>query len=380
MTGTITTVARKEWRDSIRDRRSLTAALMFAILGPLLVAGMITITADRETSDDPFEVVVDGAEYASDLSAYLQRNRVEFVADGAGVALSIPEDYAERFTDGRSVTLIISADRSKSDQRREAQRLEGLIHRYGAELGQTRLLLRGVAPSVVRPLLVEVHDRATREGRASLVLGILIIYFLLAPFVGSMAVCIDVSAGERERNSLEVLVAQPVSSTGLFAGKWLIGTVFGVIGVAMTVVASKLAFIKVPLAKIGMSWTMTATTMAQIGLSLVSLAALVAALQIALAMWAKTYKEASTYLSMLSFVPAALAAYLVVQEVESAPWMYLVPLLGHQQVLRTIIRAEPLDPINVAVLTIATLALTVVLIWFGGRLLTKEKIVFGSSE
>ena len=105
MIATIKTVIKKEWRDSIRDRRSMTAAVMFSIFGPVLIAVMISITADRETSNEPFKVHVQGTEYASDLSAFLLRNQVEFAHedDEKRVELRIPEDYAERFTAGKAL-------------------------------------------------------------------------------------------------------------------------------------------------------------------------------------------------------------------------------------------------------------------------------------
>ena len=116
MIATIKTVIKKEWRDSIRDRRSMTAAVMFSIFGPVLIAVMISITAERETSNEPFKVHVQGAVYANDLSAFLQRNKVEFAGedDEKWVELRIPEDYAERFTAGNVVTLKLAADQSKN--------------------------------------------------------------------------------------------------------------------------------------------------------------------------------------------------------------------------------------------------------------------------
>ena len=105
-----------------------------------------------------------------------------------------------------------------------------------------------------------------------------------------------------------------------------------------------------------------------------------AALQIALAMWAKTYKEASSYLNMLSFLPAVVAVVVLIQEIEPEAWMYAVPLLGHQQMLRTMIRGELIEPSLVGLLTVTTLGLTGLLIYAGGRMLTQERIIFGHTD
>lgn len=375
-------VVKKEWRDSIRDRRSITAAIVFAIAGPALIALMIAATADQKSYDGPFEVHVSGCEHAPDLTDYLAGHQVELVEadDGAGVAMEIPEDYAERFVGGRTITVRLLADQSRSADRRDVQRLQRLVEGYSASLGQMRLSLRGVAPSVGHPLVVDVQDLATREARASDILGGLTIYFLMAAFIGSMAVSIDMAAGERERNSLEVLMAQPVSSTAVFAGKTVVATVFGAIGVALTIVVSKVAFVKVPLAKIGLTWTMDWEDASLMLLGLLPLVVLVAALQIALSLWARTYKEASAYLNMLMLLPMGVALVTLVKEVEAAAWMYSVPLLGHQQMLRSMIRAEAVPPMLVVQLTAFTLAVAAGLVYAGGWMLTRERIVFGRSD
>lgn len=374
--GRLVAVFGKELRESLRDRRSLTAAVTFAVAGPLLVAAVIGMSAEKRTSVEPFDVVVEGAEHAPDLVAYLTARDVR-TADEADVSLTIPDDYSERFAAGRTILVPVIADRSRTAARRDAQRLETLIERYGAELGQLRLMLRGVAPSVVRPIVVDAKDSASAEARASTVLGLLAVYFLLAAFVGSMAVAIDASAGERERNSLEVLMAQPVRPLVVFAGKWLTTALFGAFGVALALVASRFAFSLVPLSKIGISWSLDWGAMAVMLLGLLPLAGFAAALQLGLAMWAKTYKEASAYLNMLSFVPAVVAFVVVVQEIEPATWMYAVPVLGHQQLLNTLLRAEPLGATDLALLVGCTAALTAALIAAGAWMLTRERIVFG---
>lgn len=379
---TLLPVVKKEWRDCIRDRRSITAAIVFAIAGPALIALMIAATADQKSYEGPFEVHVTGSEHAPDLIDHLAGHRVEFVGseDGAGVTMEIPGDYAERFVAGRTITVRLLADQSRSADRRDVQRLQRLVQTYSASLGRMRLSLRGVAPSVGRPLVVDVQDLATREARASNILGGLTIYFLMAPFIGSMAVSIDVSAGERERNSLEVLMAQPVSSGKVFAGKTLVATVFGVIGVALTIVVSKVAFLRVPLAKIGLTWTMDWVDASLMLFSLVPLAVLVAALQIAVSLWARTYKEASGYLNILMLLPMGVALVTLVKEIEAAAWMYSVPLLGHQQMLLRMIRAEAVPPMMVVLLTASTLAVAAGLVCAGGWMLTRERIVFGRTD
>ena len=378
----ILAIFRKELRESLRDRRSLTAAVTFAIAGPVLVAAMLSIVADKSSRTEPIEVAVSGAVHAPDLIAFLaDRDVVIEPADAEqDLSMVVPEDYAERFSEGRTIRIEIIADRSRTGARRDAGRLEQLVAGYSAQLGQLRLMMRGVAPSVVQPIIVDGKDTASAEARSTTILGLLGVYFLLAAFVGSMAVAIDSSAGERERNSLEVLMAQPVSPLAVFGGKWLNALLFGTLGIAMALLASRLAFTQVPLTQIGITWSLDAGVMVVMLLGLVPLAGFAAAVQLGLAMWAKTFKEASAYLNMLSFIPAVVAFVVVIQEVEPETWMFAVPVLGHQQMLTTIMRAEALSPVDVGLLVVGTVLITVGLIAAGARMLTRERIVFGQLD
>lgn len=372
-------VFRKELKDASRDRRSILASVAFAVFGPLLVAGVMTVTVEKRTVAEDIHVQASGLEHAPDLVDFLASRQVVW-DDESRVHLEIPEDYARRYMEGQPVKLVVSADRSRTSLARDAERLEMLISAYSADLGALRLMLRGISPVLTQPLTIERRDESSREARASVILSLLGIYFLLAAFIGSMAVAIDTSAGERERNSLEVLMAQPVSSLAVFSGKWLTATVFGLLGIALVLIASKIAFTFVPLARIGVSFSIDLETGLLMLASLVPLAGLAAALQLCLAMWAKTYKEASSYLSMLSFAPAVVAMIVVVQEIEPETWMFGIPLLGHQQILNQLMRAEAVGIGPMALLVVSTVAFTAIAIAFGSRLLTQEKIVFGQLD
>jgi len=375
-------VFRKELKDSLRDRRSIASAVLFSLFGPVLLGFVITMTAEKQLGQRDLNIHVTGEAYAHDLSQYLKQRKVNFVESDqeASVRLEIPEDYAQRFNAGQPVRLKLYVDRSRSDQARDAQRLSGYIQAYSAELGQLRLMLRGVVASVANPVLVELKDESSPQGRSVFILGGLVVFFLLASFIGSMAVSIDISAGERERNSLEILMAQPVSANTIFTGKWLVAALFGAISTAIILVVSKLVFLKVPLSKIGFIWGLGWSDLIVILFALLSVSGLAAALQLVVAMWAKSFKEASSYLSMLSFLPAGVAMAVFAMELEAQNWMYAVPLLGHQQFLLSMVRAESVGVFNVSLLTFNTAIVVALLLFAGGKMLTREKIIFGQSD
>jgi sodium transport system permease protein len=111
---------------------------------------------------------------------------------------------------------------------------ESLLAAYNRLWGTQRLLLRGIATEVVRPLKVEDVDLATPQQSGSLILFLVAFYGLFASMMGGMAPALDATAGERERGSLEPLLATPLTPLQLALGKWAAIGLFDVVVVVLT--------------------------------------------------------------------------------------------------------------------------------------------------
>jgi len=88
---------------------------------------------------------------------------------------------------------------------------------YSLAIGQLRLLAAASRRDGER-LAVESTTRHARE-RAQFVFGIMPMFLLLVLFAGGMYIAIDTTAGERERGSLEPLLANPVTPAEVILGK-----------------------------------------------------------------------------------------------------------------------------------------------------------------
>ena len=69
---------------------------------------------------------------------------------------------------------------------------------------------------------------------------------LLLAFIGGMQLAIDATAGERERQSLEPLLATPVARETIISAKILATAVFSLLSIAVTLIAYRLVFALVP--------------------------------------------------------------------------------------------------------------------------------------
>src|SRR5690606_18231032 len=113
-------------------------------------------------------------------------------------------------------------------------------------VGAARLLSRGVAPDATRAWLVAQRDEATPESRRGMLLAFLPYLLILSAFLGGAYLVIDVTAGERERQSLEPLLATPASRAAIMSGKILAACLFGMLSLALIVIAFRLSFALAP--------------------------------------------------------------------------------------------------------------------------------------
>ena len=100
-----------------------------------------------------------------------------------------------------------------------------------------------------------------------------------------------------------------------------------------------------------------------------------AGLQIAIAMNAKSFKEAQSMLTFIMFIPMIPGIAVSMLDLKTATWMYLVPMLSNQTLLREIAKGELMDSLPF-LLTFASSALaTLIAVGFASWRMQSERYV-----
>jgi sodium transport system permease protein len=348
------TVFLKEVRENLRDRRTvintlLTGPLMAPLIFVLLINTLVTREIDKAEKPLPLPVV--GAENAPNLIAALKQQRVE-IKDGpanpelavreqdADVVLRIPKEFAASWDKGEPAQVELVYDNSQRDAMSAVNRLRGMLELYDRRNGALRLVARGLSPSVTRAVVVADRDQSTAQSRASHLFSMLPYFFVLGGFIGGMALAIDTTAGERERQSLEPLLANPVPRWQVLLGKLGATTAFAITTVLLSILAFAVVGHLLPTEKIGMALTIGPEFVAATVFVMLPLAALLATLQTLVAAFAKSYREAQTYVSLLMFVPVIPTMMLSIMPFKTLPWMYAVPLMSQQIVISRLLRGD----------------------------------------
>ncbi|MEW6321337.1 MAG: ABC transporter permease subunit [Acidobacteriota bacterium] len=384
MLGLTMAVAWKELREILRDRRSLASALLYAVWGPAVMALALVALARDRGAETAFTLAVDGASQAPALVAYLaeQSVAVEPADDVARrvrarelpAALIVGEDYPGALEASRPAPLTLVYDGAWTASTRRAARVRSLMAEYGRRIGDTRLVLRGVAPSVASPIRLSEQDVSTAAARAATVLATLPIFVLLASFIGGMSAAADVTAGERERGSLASLLLHPVPRGVVAVGKWAAVAALALVTLTLTLAVSRWIVDLHAIQAIDLPVGLSTRDAALMWLVLAPLALLAPAAQTLAGWFSKSYKEAQTQLSVLLFVPMLPGFLFAFGTVTPDAWMRWTPVLGQHLLVGEILRGLPLAWTDFAALTSATLVAAAAALEGSRRVLGREGI------
>ncbi len=386
-------VLRKELVDAFRDRRMVFVALVVMPLAvPLILAGMSSLGAKRQTEqlEGTLDLPVVGERNAPNLLAWLVTQDVKVLpppddAEAAvrrqehDVILHIAPDFDADWRAGRPAGLTIIFDSSRPLQSgARVARLRALLGAYDRQVGTLRLIARGVSPTVAQSLRVADRDVATPESGFDLAQQMLPYLLLLLAFIGGMQLAVDATAGERERQSLEPLLATPASREAIISGKILATAAFTMLSLLMTLVMYRMAFTLMPAKQMDTSLAVPADALAKLLIVVLPIVLLGASVLTALAAFARSHREAQSYLPLLIFVPMLPTLYLMVAPVKTQAWMLAVPFLGQNQLILRILRGEAVAGREWALSLGSGFLLVLLAWWLAARLYHREQLAASS--
>lgn len=348
----VAVVYRKELLDALRDKRTLFATIIVPLLLlPVIMIGFGAFAAKsvRKVQEETFNVVVLGPEHSPSLLATLQTNksiRLEAKTNDfqtrisnkeLRAALQIPPGFEQALLKGETpeqIKLYHFAGEMRSQF--AVRTLQKALRDFSDGLVAERLKRAGLAASVLKPFDTADENVAPAEKVGGNMLGGLVPYLIVfLSFVGAMGPAIDLTAGEKERGTIETILASPVSRADLVLGKFLmvftasvVTTIISLSSFAITF-SLPIFFLK-QIARVGpaMGINVSLTSLLAVFTLLLPLAVMFAAGLLALAVLARTFKEAQSYLSPLMMVVLLPAMASMLPGVEPSLPLSFIPVLN----------------------------------------------------
>jgi sodium transport system permease protein len=381
----------KEVRDALRDRR--TALMIFVasvVTGPLLLVLMAQIISNQQEKVANPKVLIADQERAPELVNFLRRYDVEIEAAPADyearikkgaieVVIAVPEDFAAHLAAGEPAKVDLVFDDSRSESNTAINQAERLLRAFNQETATLRLIARGISADLLAPVRVERISMATPRQRGAVILVIFPIFAILAPMLGGMTIAIDSTAGERERGSLEPLLANPVPAREFALGKWLAAWTFACTVAVLTLTGFTIASLTFAQKKIPALQAIGVAELGQFLMIIVPFAAMTSALTLLICTFGRSYREAQTYMSYLVSAISFIPLVMLLSNTKEALWQIAVPMLAQQVVLARVMRGDAMSAVDYLLPAAIAFLIAAICVTGVARQLTNERVIFGRS-
>ena len=354
-------VYRKELTDSLRDRRTLISMVVVPILiMPLMTIGFGTLAAKlvgKAMEETPKVMIVGGEDSPRVLAELRRLKKIEIVPTKPDyaeeisnkvirAAVEIPPGFDAALERGEEVTVQIYMYEGEIKSSFGADRLQDFFRELRDRTVRDRLAARRLPQNLVKPFEIKKKNVAPPEKVAGSTFGGMIPYFvIILCLTGAMYPAMDLTAGEKERGTMETILCSPVARTHLVLGKFfmvltasLCTAVLSILSMAVSFAYAKNILGEMTTGKgSGIAMSISAKAIVAVFGMALPLAVLFSAALLAIALFAKSYKEAQSYISPLMIVVILPAVAAMLPGVDLNAKLALVPILNTSLVSKEIV-------------------------------------------
>jgi sodium transport system permease protein len=349
--GTIATIYAKELRDLLRDRRTLISTIVIpTFIMPVIILGFgkaVATVISKAREEVPRVMVVDGAD-SPRVRAELEKSgrfRIEtaspdwktLISDKkVRAAVEIPAGFDRALEAGSApaVTLYNYLGEMKSGM--AVDQLEGFFTSLRDRTTARLLADRGLPASVARPFDVRRVNVAAPEKVGGNLFGGIVPYFIIfLCFSGAMYPAMDLTAGEKERGTMETLLCSPAARTDIVIGKFLMVLTgsLGAVVLSLISIGATAALVGASIGPVASSPSGPAPSIDPRGMigvlaMVVPAAVLFSAVMFTVSLFAKSFKEAQSYITPLILVVILPVIAGILPGIELNFRLALVPILN----------------------------------------------------
>lgn len=353
-------VYRKELTEWLRDRRTLISTVLVPLLAfPLLMVGitaLATVMIGNAEKEIPKVMILGGEDSPQLLEDLKKTDQLKIVpyADNwkdqisnkeIRAAVEIPKGFQAALAEGHSQAIQVYFYEGELKSAFGRDHLKKVVEDYRDAVVKDRLAAKSLPASVLTPFEIKQENVAPPEKVSGAGIGGFIGYaVILLCLTGAMYPAIDLTAGEKERGTIETVLSSPISRLDLVVGKFLLVFSGSLASAILSVISMGTSF-----AILGHTQLMNSSGGQSLNLNLgpvsvvavffmaLPLAFLFSAVLMTIALFAKTYKEAQSYLTPLTFLVVIPAVASIMPGVELTPKLALIPVLNTSLVCKEII-------------------------------------------
>jgi sodium transport system permease protein len=345
-------VYRKELREALRDRRTLISSLLVPlVLFPLLTAGLgaaISALVGKAKEEIPTVMILGGEDSPGILAELRSSDKIKIVPTQQNwkdqvvnkdirAAIEIPPGFQDDVAHQKAATLLIHNYEGDMKSAIATDNIQKSLQKYRDRIVHDNLAAQNIPDTALKPFDIKEHNVAPPEKVGGAAFGGVIGYMvILLCLTGSMYPAMDLTAGEKERGTMETILSSPIARVDLVLGKFFLVLTAALVtaalsvtsmGASFTVLEHLHAFDKAGADAAQLQLHIGFTTVLSIFIMVLPVAVLFAAALMTVALFAKSYKEAQSYISPLMFI-VIIPAVAAMLPIDLDAKLALVPILN----------------------------------------------------
>ncbi|HET6267736.1 MAG TPA: ABC transporter permease subunit/CPBP intramembrane protease [Acidobacteriota bacterium] len=392
----IKTIFLKEALDTLRDRRTI---IMMVIVPVLLYPGImlflsevgsaqrakmesktVTVALMNVPADSPLRRLLQSepkvriAETSSPIQD-VQDGKVQYV-------IQMPSDMTDRLKLNQTADVKLHYDRSNDDAEVNLARVTKVINSYGDQVLDERIKQKNLPDEYFKPINIEEVNVASKQKMGGFVLSrFLPMLMVLMVLIGSMYSAIDMTAGEKERGTLETILTSPATRTEIVLGKF-ITVVLAALITGLLNMGSMLATFMFGIFK-GASESLQINIpphiMLIMVLCLIPLAVFFGGLMMTLACFARSFKEAQTLVTPFYIVATLPAMVAIIPGIQLEGFWLTMPIANVTLLFKELM-VGTFDPGHILIVLFCVVFLACVAVFLSIKLFGREEVLFGDAS
>ena len=396
-------VYRKELTEALRDRRTLISTIIVPLfLFPVLSVGFGALAVElvgKAKEEIPKVMILGGQDSPRILGGIKKLDAIEVVPSAPNwkdqiidkeirAAVEIPPGFQADLESQKSSTVNLYDYKGELKSEFAAEKIDKYLNDYRDSVVKERLTARNVAVSTLTPFEVNQQNVAPPEKVSGAAFGGIIGYMvILLCMTGAMYPAIDLTAGEKERGTMETILSSPISRMDLVFGKFFLILTAALGTAALSVLSMGVSFslLSKYTSRAGGGSEAAAEfvlklgpkTVASVFLMALPVAVLFAAALMTIALFAKTYKEAQSYLTPMTILIVIPAVASMLPGVELTPKLSLIPILNVSLLCKELV-VGTYHWNSIALIFASTCVYAAVALFLAVKMFQREDVLFRS--
>jgi sodium transport system permease protein len=396
-------VYRKELTEALRDRRTVISAILVPLLlFPVLSVGfgslavMLVGKAKEETpkvmlrggEDSP--AVVEGLKKLEkiEIVPFADNWKDEIINKEIRATVEIPRGFQADVAQQKQDTVSIYKYEGELKSEFAAEKIDKYMNSYSQNVVKERLAAKNLSESVLKPFEIKQENVAPPEKVSGAAFGGIIGYMvILLCMTGAMYPAMDLTAGEKERGTMETILSSPISRTHLVLGKFFLVLTAALGTAALSVLSMGVSFSVLAhytgktasgrAEAAGFLLHLGPKTVISVFIMALPIAVLFSAVLMTIALFAKSHKEAQSYLTPMTFIVIFPAIAAMLPGVELTSKLALVPILSTSLLCKELV-AGTYHWNLIAIIFLSTCVYAAAALFIAVKMFQRESVLFRS--